>query len=144
MCFTSKKYHETSDPDVMCAPTLFRIYFQKSDRSRKPHSIWQRPWQGALFCTFWPLPSLFVRDGILSVADYNSTLMGVVVVVVVVVVYLFHDGITRERLELSSWFFAWWLVMTICFESEFGSQFHSCSICTSHNLYFLGKNFTMG
>ena len=25
---------------------------------------------------------LFVRDGILSVADYNSTLMGVVVVVV--------------------------------------------------------------
>ena len=36
----------------------------------------------------------FVRDGILSVADYNSTLMGVVVVVVVVVVYLFHNGIT--------------------------------------------------
>ena len=29
---------------------------------------------------------LFVRDGIHSVADYNSTLMGVVVVVVVVVV----------------------------------------------------------
>jgi len=29
---------------------------------------------------------VFVRDGILSVADYNSTLMGVVVVVVVVVV----------------------------------------------------------
>ena len=35
-------------------------------------------------------------------ADYNSTLMGVVVVVVVVVVILFHDGITRERFELSS------------------------------------------
>jgi len=35
--------------------------------------------------------SIFVRDGIPSVADYNSTLMGVVVVVVV---YLFHDGIT--------------------------------------------------
>ena len=33
---------------------------------------------------------VFVRDGILSVADYNSTLMGVVVVVV----YLFHNGIT--------------------------------------------------
>ena len=43
----------------------------------------------------------FVRDGIHSVADYNSTLMGVVVVVVVVVRF-FHDGITRERLELSS------------------------------------------
>ena len=48
---------------------------------------------------------LFVRDGIHSVADYNSTLMGVfvvVVVVVVVVVRIFHDGITQERLELSS------------------------------------------
>ena len=32
---------------------------------------------------------VFVRDGILSVADYNSTLMGVVVVVVVVVVVNF-------------------------------------------------------
>ena len=38
-------------------------------------------------------PSVFVRDGILSVADYNSTWVGVVVVVVVVV-YLFHNGIT--------------------------------------------------
>ena len=37
--------------------------------------------------------SIFVRDGILSVADYNSTLMGVVVVVVVVVVvYFFTMG----------------------------------------------------
>ena len=46
-----------------------------------------------------PVPSdhvIFVRDGILSVADYNSTLMGVVVVIVVVVVVvaLFHNGIT--------------------------------------------------
>ena len=40
------------------------------------------------------LRNLFVRDGILSVADYNSTRVGVVVVVVVVVVYLFHNGIT--------------------------------------------------
>ena len=32
------------------------------------------------------LDTFFVRDGIPSVADYNSTLMGVVVVVVVVVV----------------------------------------------------------
>ena len=42
-----------------------------------------------------PRPSLFVRDGILSVADYNSTLMGVVVVVVVdvvVVVAIFTMG----------------------------------------------------
>ena len=44
-----------------------------------------------------PGPSFFVRDGILSVADYNSTLMGVVVfvvvvVVVVVVVYFFTMG----------------------------------------------------
>ena len=46
---------------------------------------------------------IVVRDRIHSVADYNSTLMGVVVVVVVVVVVrIFHDGITRERLELSS------------------------------------------
>ena len=36
-----------------------------------------------------------VRDGILSVADYNSTRVGVVVVVVVVVVVtLFCNGIT--------------------------------------------------
>ena len=34
----------------------------------------------------WLMDLVFVRDGILSVADYNSTLMGVVVVVVVVVV----------------------------------------------------------
>ena len=47
------------------------------------------------------LLSLFVRDGIHSVADYNSTWMGVVVLVLVVVI-LFHDGITRERFELSS------------------------------------------
>ena len=51
--------------------------------------------------------AFFVRDGIHSVADYNSTLMGVVVVLVVLVVLvlvviLFHDGITRERFELSS------------------------------------------
>ena len=44
--------------------------------------------------------TIFVHDGINSVADYNSTLMGVVVVVVVVCI--FHDGITRERLELSN------------------------------------------
>jgi hypothetical protein len=36
----------------------------------------------------------FVRDGIFSVADYNSSRMGVVVLVVVVVVLIFHDGIT--------------------------------------------------
>ena len=37
----------------------------------------------------------FVRDGILSVADYNSTRVGVVVVVVVVVVVsTFCNGIT--------------------------------------------------
>ena len=35
---------------------------------------------------------IFVRDGIHSVADYNSTLMGVVVVVVVVVVRIFTMG----------------------------------------------------
>ena len=38
-----------------------------------------------IFCSI----SFFVRDGILSVADYNSSLMGVVVVVVVVVVAIF-------------------------------------------------------
>ena len=43
--------------------------------------------------------AIFVRDAINSVADYNSTLMGVVVVFVFLI---FHDGITRERLELSS------------------------------------------
>ena len=35
---------------------------------------------------------VFVRDGILSVADYDSTRVGVVVVVVVVVVYFFTMG----------------------------------------------------
>ena len=35
---------------------------------------------------------IFVRDGILSVADYNSTRVGVVVVVVVVVVAIFTMG----------------------------------------------------
>ena len=35
---------------------------------------------------------VFVRDGIFSFADYNSTRMNVVVFVV----YLFHDGITHE------------------------------------------------
>ena len=37
---------------------------------------------------------IFVRDGILSVADYNSTRVDVVVVVVVVVVSLYCNGIT--------------------------------------------------
>ena len=64
------------------------------------------------------ISTLFVRDGILSVADYNSTRVGVVVVVVVV--WLFCNGITWERFELSSWNFVWWLVMTLCFESQFG------------------------
>ena len=43
----------------------------------------------------WKTMFFFVRDGILSVADYNSTLMGVVVVIVVnvVVVAFFCDGI---------------------------------------------------
>ena len=44
---------------------------------------------GPPWCQF----CLFVRDGILSVADYNSTRVGVVVVVVVVVVvYFFTMG----------------------------------------------------
>ena len=47
--------------------------------------------------------AIFVRDGIYSVAHYNSTWMGVVVVLLLlVVVIIFHDGITRERFELSS------------------------------------------
>ena len=41
----------------------------------------------------WKTMGFFVRDGILSVADYNSTLMGVVVVIVVNVVAFFCDGI---------------------------------------------------
>ena len=36
--------------------------------------------------------NIFVRDGILSVADYNSSQVGVVVVVVVVVVRIFTMG----------------------------------------------------
>ena len=41
-----------------------------------------------------PENGIFVRDGILSVADYNSTRVGVVVVVVVIVVivYFFTMG----------------------------------------------------
>ncbi len=42
----------------------------------------------AVFVSF----RFFVRDGIPSVADYNSTLMGVVVVVVVVIVAIFTMG----------------------------------------------------
>ena len=38
---------------------------------------------------------------------------------------LFCNGITWERFELSSWNFAWWLVMTLCFESQFVFQFRS-------------------
>ena len=38
------------------------------------------------------LSTVFVRDGIPSVADYNLTLMGVVVVVVVVVEAIFTMG----------------------------------------------------
>ena len=50
---------------------------------------------------------IFVRDGIHSDVDYNSTWVGVVVVVgvvgvVVVVGYFFHNGIAQERSELSS------------------------------------------
>ena len=50
-------------------------------------------------CLHRVINAIFVRDGNYSVADYNLTLMGVVVVivvvvVVVVVVYLFRDGIT--------------------------------------------------
>ena len=46
-----------------------------------------------------PRALIFVRNGILSVADYNSTRVGVVIVVVVVVVVvvvisLFCNGIT--------------------------------------------------
>jgi uncharacterized protein YjeT (DUF2065 family) len=42
---------------------------------------------------FFVFKTIFVRDGILSVADYNLTLIGVVVVVVVVVVvYFFTMG----------------------------------------------------
>ena len=37
---------------------------------------------------------------------------------------LFCNGITWERFELSSWNFAWWLVMTLSFKSQFGFQFH--------------------
>ena len=68
---------------------------------------WYPPWGSHVgqLRDFWIFDlrgPFFVRDGIHSVADYNSTLMGVVVVVVVVVVRFFHDGITQERLELSS------------------------------------------
>ena len=38
--------------------------------------------------------SLFVRNGILSIADYDSTLMGVIVVVVVVVVVVVFFVVT--------------------------------------------------
>ena len=41
--------------------------------------------QRVLLTITGPGPSFFVRDGIHSVADYNSTLMGVVVVVLVLV-----------------------------------------------------------
>ena len=37
---------------------------------------------------------LIVRDGILSVADYDSTLMGVIVVVVVVAIFTMENSRT--------------------------------------------------
>ena len=49
------------------------------------------------------LQFVFVRDGILSVAHYDLTWMGVVVAIVffVDVICLFHDGMTRSCFELS-------------------------------------------
>ena len=57
---------------------------------------------------------------------------------------LFHDGITWERFELSSWFFAWWLFMTCLLESEFGSQFDPCRPARPTKSLFLAKNFHDG
>ena len=49
---------------------------------------------------FLPSCPIFIHDRILSVADYNSTRVGVVVVVVVVVVeILFCNGITWKALS---------------------------------------------
>ena len=78
---------------IQMRASLLAYFIVASERLCRRESLC--PWVAVTFC-------LFVRDGIHSVADYNSTLMGVVVVVVVVVVRFFHDGITRERLELSS------------------------------------------
>ena len=67
---------------------------------------------------------VFVRDGIISVADFNSSWMGVVGVVVVVVVggkAIFTMGYHENALSYKVDFFAWYFVMTICFDSEFGS-----------------------
>ena len=73
-----------------------------SEWKRQKQSEILRTVAQALYGQRYPLPHfifIFVRDGILSVADYNSSGMGVVVVGVVVgvivgVVGTFHDGIT--------------------------------------------------
>ena len=54
----------------------------------------------------------------------------------------FHNGITRERFEQFSLFFAWLLAMTIYCESEFGSPFHPCT--PAQPAKSLEINFTMG
>ena len=61
-------------------------------------------WIFPLFCFVYSILrsfDLFVLDGILSVADCNSTWMGVVVVLPVVV-KPFQNGVTLERFELTS------------------------------------------
>ena len=83
--------------------------------------------------------SSFVPDETKSVADYISTLMGVVVIVVV---GHLHNGITH--FELSCWNFAWWLVKTIYYGFEFGSQFCPRRPTRPAKSLFLEKKFLNG
>ena len=76
-----------------------------------------------LIKTFAIPTCVFVRDKILSVADYNSTRVGVVIVIVV---YFFTEHYQVE-------------ILTICFESEFGGQIQPYSPTSQQ-----AKNFKMG
>ena len=67
----------------------------------------------------------FVRDGINSVADYNSLRVGVGCrmsdgcrMYVCMSRGKFHDWITFERLEILSWNFVWCLILVICLGNE--------------------------
>ena len=79
--------------DVLWILVIFFLFWAAALKGTLLHRLLYYKEYGRTFICF------FVRDGILSVADYNSTRVGVVVVVVVVIVVvvvvsLFCNGIT--------------------------------------------------
>ena len=72
---------------------------------------------------FWYLGSHFSRFFLSATKNYP--LRTIIRLGWVSSLMLFYNGITWKCFELSSWNFAWWLVMTLCFESQFVFQFRS-------------------